>query len=186
LELIRFFTAQVKPFKDPQQPFRQQIYWRALRSLGTVEITEGFFKVKERVQIRVIPPLPDGTSVVTTRISNEKGSDVNLASYLLHDAFHARYELAVIVSNDADFIVPVQLVKNDFGKTVWLLKPRSHQSSDLEKYVDHILPPIDAPTLAACQFPDPILLPNGKTLRRPAEWDPALYTPQPIALSTKS
>ncbi len=34
----------------------------------------------------------------------EKGSDVNIASYLLLDGFRNDYEVAVIISNDSDLV----------------------------------------------------------------------------------
>lgn len=172
---IRYFTAAVKAFRDPGQPFRQQIYWRALRTSPIIEITEGFFKVKERARIRVIPPLADGTTSITTRISNEKGSDVNLATYLLRDAYNNSYDTAVIVTNDADYMLPVTIIRNELHKTIWLLKPRSWQSSDLEKVVDKQLPPITSAMLAACQFPNPLHITDGKKIYRPLEWDPDNY-----------
>lgn len=185
IERIRYFTAAVQAFKDPQQPFRQQLYWRALRTLPDVEIIEGFFKVKERARIRIIPPLPDGTYEVTTRLSNEKGSDVNLATFLIHDAYQNLYDLAVIVSNDADFIRPVEIVQRVLGKEVWQLKPRPHQQTKLDGIVDKILPAVTPAILAASQFPDQILLPNGKRFTRPAEWGSSTTT-IPISTPTTS
>jgi uncharacterized LabA/DUF88 family protein len=41
--------------------------------------------------------------------TEEKGSDVNLAIHLLHDAYQSRYECAVIVSGDSDLLAAVQI-----------------------------------------------------------------------------
>ena len=38
--------------------------------------------------------------------TEEKGSDVNLASHLLVDGSGARYDLAVVISNDSDLKEP--------------------------------------------------------------------------------
>ena len=39
--------------------------------------------------------------------TEEKGSDVNLATYLLVDAFEDRFDVAVIISNDSDLKEPI-------------------------------------------------------------------------------
>jgi hypothetical protein len=50
--------------------------------------------------------------------TEEKGSDVNLASYLLIDGFRARYDIAVVISNDSDLKTPVEFVRGDLGAPV--------------------------------------------------------------------
>ncbi|HVR36551.1 MAG TPA: NYN domain protein, partial [Methylomirabilota bacterium] len=41
---IRYFTARVRPLPhDPDQPTRQQIYWRALRTIPNFSLYEGHF-----------------------------------------------------------------------------------------------------------------------------------------------
>jgi len=40
--------------------------------------------------------------------TEEKGSDVNLATHLLHDAHRGWFEAAVIVSNDSDLLEPIK------------------------------------------------------------------------------
>ena len=39
----------------------------------------------------------------------EKGSDVNLPSYLLRDGFLGEYEAAVVISDDSDLVEPTQI-----------------------------------------------------------------------------
>jgi len=45
---VKFFTARVdaRP-NDPDQPALQALYWRALRTIGSVEIIEGHFLTKK-------------------------------------------------------------------------------------------------------------------------------------------
>ena len=40
----------------------------------------------------------------------EKGSDVNLAAYLLDDAWQDRFEAAAVLSNDTDRVTPIRMV----------------------------------------------------------------------------
>lgn len=50
----------------------------------------------------------------------DKGTDVNLAVEMLMHAFRGSYDLAILVSRDADFVRVVQIVK-DIGKNVELV-----------------------------------------------------------------
>ena len=51
------------------------------------------------------PPV-SGHRYVEILDTEEKGSDVNLASFLLLDGFDDEYELAVVISNDSDLSSP--------------------------------------------------------------------------------
>lgn len=54
-------------------------------------------------------PVPcRGQEYVRVIKTEEKGSDVNLATHLLHDAHMGRFEVAVVVSNDSDLLEPNQ------------------------------------------------------------------------------
>jgi hypothetical protein len=54
-------------------------------------------------------PVPGrGQEYVRVIKTEEKGSDVNLATHLLHDAHMGRFELGVVVSNDSDLLEPNQ------------------------------------------------------------------------------
>ena len=56
-------------------------------------------------------------------VPEEKGSDVNLASHLLVDGFTGKYEVAVVVSNDADLLEPhPRLVRAVLGLPVGVVK----------------------------------------------------------------
>ena len=63
------------------------------------------------------------------RDSEEKGSDVNLATRLLVDGFNGEYEQAVVVSNDADFAGAMAYVKDSLGLRVILVNPDPNNSS---------------------------------------------------------
>lgn len=57
--------------------------------------------------------------------TKEKGSDVNLATYLLFDGFRKEYEMAVIISNDADLVEPIRLVTKEMHLPVGIWHPHS-------------------------------------------------------------
>jgi hypothetical protein len=79
---IKVFTGVVKPRPhDPQQPIRQQTYFRALRTIPNLTIIEGTFLTHTRTFPKA-EPLPDGSlEYVRVLYTEEKGSDVNLASH---------------------------------------------------------------------------------------------------------
>ncbi len=80
---IRYFTAPVSGKRDPGQPVRRQRYLDALRSLPCVSIHLGSFLTRPKMR-PLVQPAPDGPTHVLIENSEEKGSDVNLATYLIH------------------------------------------------------------------------------------------------------
>ena len=76
-----------------------------------------------------MPGLP---THVLVRDSEEKGSDVNLATRLLVAGFNGEYEQAVVVSNDADFAGAMRYVRDDLGLRVTLVNPDPRNSSPRE------------------------------------------------------
>ena len=85
--------------------------------------------VKRRPLAEPTPGLP---SHVLIRDSEEKGSDVNLATRLLVDGFNGDYEQAVVVSNDADFAGAMRYVTDDLGLRVALVNPHPRNASPEE------------------------------------------------------
>ncbi len=55
--------------------------------------------------------------------TEEKGSDVNLATYLLADAFRHDADCFVIISNDSDLTEPMRIVRHELGMVVGLINP---------------------------------------------------------------
>jgi hypothetical protein len=64
--------------------------------------------------------------------TEEKGSDVNLASHLLRDAYGRRFEVAVLVTNDSDLAEPVRIVAQEIGLPVGLLNPHQFHSREFD------------------------------------------------------
>lgn len=106
---IRYFTARVQPRPDdPQSARRQATYLRALQTIPNLSVHYGHF-LTNPVRLPLANPSPDGPRTVEVLRTEEKGSDVNLATYLLVDGFDGDYELAVITSNDSDLLEPIQV-----------------------------------------------------------------------------
>ncbi len=129
---VYYFTARldVRP-GNPGQAQRQLIYLRALATLPGFDSYFGVFRsgVKRRPLAESVPGLP---THVLVRDSEEKGSDVNLATRLLVDGFNGEYEQAVVVSNDADFAGAMRYVRDDLGLRVTLVNPDPRNSSPRE------------------------------------------------------
>ena len=56
-------------------------------------------------------PVPGGPRTVEVIKSEEKGSDVNLATYLMLDAFRRDCDTAVLITNDSDMQEPIEIVQ---------------------------------------------------------------------------
>jgi hypothetical protein len=169
IQRIRYFTAlvQARP-GDPSQPERQQAYLRALQTIPHLTIHYGRFLSSE-VIMRLVSPLADGTSYVKVSKTEEKGSDVNLASYLLVDGMRDEYEQAIIVSNDSDLLVPVRLVKQELGLRVGVLCPHLRPSQPLVREATFFRP-IRQGVLRASQFPPVLIDRHGKEIHKPSTW----------------
>lgn len=130
---IRYFTAlvQSRP-NNPQQGQRQQTYLRALQTIPNLTVHYGHF-LSGPVRMLLTNPPVRGSRTVEVLKTEEKGSDVNLATFLLVDAFDQDYESAVIVSNDSDLALPIQFVQQKFGCPVGLLNPHRNPSQTLLK-----------------------------------------------------
>ena len=120
---IRYFTAKVKPPKDdPQKPQRQQIYLRALLTIPNLTIHFGHFLSHPKDMILENPKDPD-KKIVRVISTEEKGSDVNLATYLVADGYENEYEIAAVISNDADLAEPIKLVIERLNLPVGVINP---------------------------------------------------------------
>jgi hypothetical protein len=117
---VKYFTAKLKDRpENPGQSERQRQYLRALKTLPIVSIYYGQFLV--RTAIRQLEKLPGkhrkgDIGLRSVWIHEEKGSDVNLATQLIADGFRARYDLAVVISNDSDLKMPVDFVRSERPK----------------------------------------------------------------------
>jgi len=179
IKRIRYFTAIVKPLDHDQgAPLRQTIYLRALNTIPNLEIKRGLFVEWARLMPQfplaytdhVVPPIHPPQKVQVLK-REEKGSDVNLASYLLIDCFDNDFDEAVVVSNDSDLASPIEFVVNKFKKSVILVNPdRSNPpSGKLKSVASSYMPKINNSVLAKAQFPPTLTDLNG-SFTKPPTW----------------
>jgi uncharacterized LabA/DUF88 family protein len=158
IEKVLFFTAFAN--WDPPKVARHKILIRALGSFG-VETIEGRFKTKQ-IKCRWCKKFFDQPI--------EKQTDVNIAVNLLKSAVQDKFDKAYIVSGDTDLIPAIRALKELYPqKEIWVVFPFGRKGKELTSVCDfHIkIKPIH---LAACVFPDPLILPDGSVLSRPNNW----------------
>jgi hypothetical protein len=200
---VKYFTAKIKAIpNDPGAPTRQQVYLRALDTVPRLTVVPGFFnrrrsffalamgRVGEDLTARekltaglarlsflrsgLLTMKSDPIPRVRIWKTEEKGSDVNLASHLLVDAFNGEFEQAAVISNDSDLGWPVRYVRETVGKPVVVLNPSMHRNRHL---TPDGTPPnedrrIGLAELAVGQLP--LVITDGKgKLHRPPGWDQA-------------
>lgn len=132
VDRVVFCTARISNDRDPQAAHDQNVYLEALQKAECVDLLElgryvGRIKsaplaVKDptnhspqvvesdwpiMVQDSSGNPVPNAKFIASYFHSEEKGSDVNLATRLLQDVFEKRIDAAMVFSNDSDLKLPV-------------------------------------------------------------------------------
>lgn len=165
---IKYFTARVQARQsDPSQPMRQLIYLRALQTLPNLQIIFGHY-LSHVVNMPLVRPLPNGRRFIEVVKTEEKGSDVNLATHLLVDAFDNAFECAVVITGDSDLKAPIQFVQTKFHKPVGVINPQKTACRTLQttaRFYKHIR----EPALQVSQFPT-VLTDGQGTFHKPPAW----------------
>ena len=166
---IRYFTARVRPRdSDPQQLQRQLTYLRALRTIPNLSIHEGHFLCHPRMLPLVNPA--GSNKFAEVLCTSEKGSDVNLATYLILDALDKDCDVAAVVSNDSDLMLPIRQVQDRFKIPIGFVNPqKSSPKSQQLSSACSFYKEVRAGLLQACQFPPAMTDANG-TITKPSVW----------------
>jgi len=170
IRLVRYFTAPLDPSRGrAAQHARQDVYLAALRTAEGLEIHFGQFVEHAKLQ-RVVHPKAGGRTKALVWVPEEKGSDVNLASHLLVDGFAGRYDVAVVLSNDADLLEPVRLVRSVLDRPVGVLKVEGGQRACVFAEQADFVRTVRRSHFAAAQFPGVVVRAGAAPLVKPAEW----------------
>jgi len=163
---IQYYTARVsaRPH-NLLAPVDQQIYLRALRTIPNLSITYGHF-LTHSVRMTLSGVMP--AQQVWVDKTEEKGSDVNLATHLVRDAFRKRFDLAVLVTNDSDLAEPVRIVTKDLGLPVGILNPHQYHSQVLKRLATFVKR-IRQSDLHASQFSATLTDAKG-AFHKPSSW----------------
>lgn len=72
-------------------------------------------------------PVPDAQFLVNYLHTEEKGSDVNVATHLLRDVYLGNVDAAIVVSNDSDLELPIREARQRVP--VGLINPQESQTA---------------------------------------------------------
>lgn len=131
-QLVRtyYYNCPLNQKSDPEGYKQQQRFFAALNNTDYLEVILGRLQRKN-----------DGRAI-------EKGVDVKLAVHVLHKAYLNQYDVAILVSGDADFAEAAQFVK-DMGKHIELASFPSQKCYHLRKVADKTIL-LDNSFLADC------------------------------------
>jgi uncharacterized LabA/DUF88 family protein len=173
LVAIKYFTARVKTYPyDAAAVERQNVYLQAIKAHGGIEIIEGYYN-KNKIWIPAIDPncqncASSTNGYVHVMKMEEKRSDVNIVTEMLRDAYTNAADSIMLISGDADFIAPLDLIRYELEKQVLVFNPHQ-RATDLRFHATYCrdIPP-DFP--ARYQLPNDIPLADGRTIHRPPAW----------------
>jgi uncharacterized LabA/DUF88 family protein len=180
---IYYFTAKIRaPRHDPDAPTRQEMYWRALKTIPNLKIVEGHFvrwpRWMPKFPLQYIGGQTNPIMVQVER-TEEKGSDVNLAAMLVYHSCVKDFDEAIVISNDSDLALAIKLVTKDIKRSVIVVNPnRTLQarkyyncriSGELKKVTTNYLNSINEKVLANSLFPLTLSDSVG-TITKPSTW----------------
>ncbi|UZF45377.1 NYN domain-containing protein [Rhodococcus rhodochrous] len=135
IERVVYCTARVDP-ADSQSAYNDQdVYLKALKEHGSIDVLElGRYVARAKKAplaretryggAEIITPsdqfawsgLPiyqqgDDMYIATIRNREEKGSDVNVATHLLASIFMQEVDAAIVISNDSDLALPLTIAR---------------------------------------------------------------------------
>jgi hypothetical protein len=168
---IKYFTARVKNrVGDLDVQVRQNAYLRALSLNPKIDIIYGHFLTNNVWMVKASDEGKDLKKIKKIEVikTEEKGSDVNIASHLLMDGFKNMYEVAAVITNDSDLKLPIGLVKKELKKTIGVICPHEKPSRELIREAS-FFKTIRKETFLECQFPDKMKDRSG-LIKKPNMW----------------
>jgi len=171
---VHYFTAYAEHFAltKPERLARHRAYVRALTATG-VTVHFGHFKPKA-VWVESIASY--------ARIWQEKATDVSVVAQVFSQAARNTFDVAVIVSGDADY-APALPVFHELFPTKRLLFafPFDRKNKELDRAAPASFV-LSRESYAQHQFPEAVRLPSGKFVVRPHAWrvPPAGPTATPL------
>lgn len=162
LQRLFYFTSPVKVRPgDPLQGQRQDVFIRALQTFGRIKVVKGQFQKNSTRR-----PLRDNPDTLVRIVdTKEKGSDVNLATFLLRDAYERKCDVAVVISDDSDLSAPVDLARTKLRGGVRVFNPNVGDTGGKlgSKWIAE-------EDFAACHLPDELQSKSGRRIFKPLDW----------------
>lgn len=152
--------------------FRKDETWQHLASTKRELVIEpklkSYFGLVQRALTvsghQAQPQLPKAKVIKT----QEKGSDVNLASFLLKDAFEG-LKNAVVISGDSDLVTPISFSR-EMGSNVRVVVPNPHITCSALRQAASSLIQLTHSDLEGFQLPDKYTTNSGRIISRPRAW----------------
>jgi uncharacterized LabA/DUF88 family protein len=152
IEKINFYTARIVPHSTTDDaPKNQQIYFNALKTINNLNIILGNFIAKPTKFPKY--PITTPPQIVQVLKTEEKGSDVNLASHIVLDAAQNNFDIAIVVTNDTDLFEPLRIAKEIFNKKIVLICPHNKIAASFKK-LDILQFVVETKHLKVSQFDD--------------------------------
>ena len=159
LERIYYFSAPPTHRSHAKQD-RHKLFMRCLRETG-VNVELGRFKAKD-----ILCPICRRRFVA----HEEKETDVAIATQLFELCHADEAETLILMTGDTDLAPAVRTCKRLFAdKVIFFAFPYRRTNSELAA----LAPESFSIKLRSClrhQFPDPLVLPDGTHLSKPASW----------------
>lgn len=161
LSEVRYFSAFATWL--PHKMARHRLYVQALETTGVVCSMARFSE-------KTMTCRKCGS---TWRSREEKETDVHFALTFLEDAFTDRFDRALILSADSDYVPAVRTVRSRFPqKEVFFLAPPKRRGHGRElEGVCHGALEITAGRLSKSLLPERIDPANGSSILRPTDYD---------------
>ena len=162
---VRYFTAYAEhlALTKPDRLSRHRAYVRALTATG-VQVYLGHFKPKQ-VWIASLARFE--------RIWQEKATDVNIVAQVFAHAARDAFDVAVIVSGDADYAPAVPVFREMFPqKRLVFGFPFDRKNRELERVTPASFV-FARESYAKHQLPEAVRLPSGKFVVRPYAGGPS-------------
>lgn len=164
---IRYFSALVS---GPGRP-DQETYLRALSTTPLVEVILGKFKLKN-VKCGVATCNSPGEKWY--RMPEEKRTDVNIAVFMLDDAYQNACDQMIIFSGDSDLVPAINMVRKRFPtKKIIVYVPSRDpvRGAAVElRTAAHVNRTLPLHLLSKAQFPSQFQDGSGGRVSRPAMW----------------
>jgi hypothetical protein len=169
--LIDRVPPEVPPCGLPSRQLMQsaqETYLRALATLPKVSVHLGVFYVSTTRAYLAHPPVT-GPKTVEIIKTEEKGSDVALATYLMLDGCRADCDTAVVITNDSDLREPLMLAREELGLTTGVINPHpAHKRSRALQAT--FFKQLQPRGLRASQLPHRIVDAHGRLITKPFGW----------------
>ena len=149
-----YYTSSLPTNSRDRDRFqREQRFFAELRQMHGVTLFTGYHERHVR-KIKGKRLLTDEEVTIEHEYHVEKRTDVKLAVDMVHCALNTQlghtYDVAMLVSNDTDFVPAVELVQALGKKVVWCRLDRHSSASDLAKCCHQTLV-LSAADLRACE-----------------------------------